>query len=297
MGAIFKGELSVARVLVDVPCSPDQRNGAGQTAAMYAALFQRQKLLVALRQRGADLDATYAMGNSAASLARGEILPRPAQVPRRPCAGARRSGPLALQSLQGQIVHDLAAAFDFVDALVQVFVVLCLPGKVFMCRMCGLQLRSVLGKLTAERMVFEQHRGHSRRADSGQPSSQPSTVSAAGVDPGQWRRRPGRLGGHCHYQEQCPGTSNIIRWFRISPSCASNCSACARATNTSAARPRSVRTGQAYLLHRGRHPTARRSHPWPPQVGAGALKDELARQFKRAAEQSCGCGCGCGCGG
>lgn len=77
MGAIFKGELAVARLLMDAPCSPDQRNGAGQTAAMYAALFQRQELLAALRRRGADLQATDALGNSAASLARGEILTAP----------------------------------------------------------------------------------------------------------------------------------------------------------------------------------------------------------------------------
>lgn len=78
MGAIFKGELAVAKLLLQTPCNPDQRNGAGQTAAMYAALFQREELLMALRERGADLQATDALGNSAQSLARGELrgLPR-----------------------------------------------------------------------------------------------------------------------------------------------------------------------------------------------------------------------------
>lgn len=73
MGAIFKGELRVAHLLLETPCNPDQRNGAGQTAAMYAALFQREELLQALRQRGADLQTTDALGNSAQSLARGEL--------------------------------------------------------------------------------------------------------------------------------------------------------------------------------------------------------------------------------
>ena len=36
MGAIFKGELKIAQRLLATDCNPDQRNGAGQTAAMYA---------------------------------------------------------------------------------------------------------------------------------------------------------------------------------------------------------------------------------------------------------------------
>ncbi|MCP5775205.1 ankyrin repeat domain-containing protein, partial [Klebsiella pneumoniae] len=48
MGAIFKGEVRIARRLIDATCNPDQRNGAGQTAAMYAAMFQRKELLDAL---------------------------------------------------------------------------------------------------------------------------------------------------------------------------------------------------------------------------------------------------------
>lgn len=36
MGAIFKGELKIARRLLATECNPDQRNQAGQTAAMYA---------------------------------------------------------------------------------------------------------------------------------------------------------------------------------------------------------------------------------------------------------------------
>lgn len=77
MGAIFKGELRIAKRLLATDCNPDQRNAAGQTPAMYAALFQREALLEALRERGADLSATDPMGNSVESLVRGEIRTAP----------------------------------------------------------------------------------------------------------------------------------------------------------------------------------------------------------------------------
>jgi hypothetical protein len=73
MGAIFKGEVQIARTLLAANCSPDQRNGAGQTAAMYAGLFHRVELLDALKAKGADLNAEDPLGNSAARLASGEI--------------------------------------------------------------------------------------------------------------------------------------------------------------------------------------------------------------------------------
>lgn len=73
MGAIFKGEMAIARKLIAADCAPDQRNRAGQTPAMYAALFGRVELLDALSAHGADLRATDAAGNSAESIARGEI--------------------------------------------------------------------------------------------------------------------------------------------------------------------------------------------------------------------------------
>jgi ankyrin repeat protein len=76
MGAIFKGELAIARRLLGARCNPDQRNRAGQTAAMYAALFQRRELLTALAERGADLQAADALGNTAARLIEGEIRGR-----------------------------------------------------------------------------------------------------------------------------------------------------------------------------------------------------------------------------
>lgn len=75
MGAIFKGELSIAQQLVAADCAPDQRNNAGQTAAMYAALFHRKDILDSLAAKGADLDATDAMGNQVQNLERGEFQP------------------------------------------------------------------------------------------------------------------------------------------------------------------------------------------------------------------------------
>ena len=77
MGAIFKGELRIARTLLKAECSPDQRNNAGQTPAMYAALFQRTEILESLREKGADLEATDAMGNSVAELLEGNVKGSP----------------------------------------------------------------------------------------------------------------------------------------------------------------------------------------------------------------------------
>jgi len=73
MGAIFKGELKIAQRLLATDCNPDQRNGAGQTAAMYAGLFKRVELLDELKAKGADLNAEDPIGNSASRLASGEI--------------------------------------------------------------------------------------------------------------------------------------------------------------------------------------------------------------------------------
>jgi ankyrin repeat protein len=71
MGATFKGELSIAKLLLDQPCSKvDDRNRQGQTAAMYAALTGNAQLIDMLRKRGANLDLKDEAGNTAASLAR-----------------------------------------------------------------------------------------------------------------------------------------------------------------------------------------------------------------------------------
>lgn len=76
LGAIFKGEVMIARQLMRAECAPNHRNHAGQTPAMYAALFQRAEILEDLRQRGADMQARDAAGNSVQSLARGEFAPQ-----------------------------------------------------------------------------------------------------------------------------------------------------------------------------------------------------------------------------
>ncbi|NKI74245.1 ankyrin repeat domain-containing protein [Dickeya sp. CFBP 2040] len=73
MGAVFKGELKIAHLLLNAKCSPDTRNNAGQTAAMYASLFQRTEILKALQEKGADMNATDAMGNSVQALGKGEV--------------------------------------------------------------------------------------------------------------------------------------------------------------------------------------------------------------------------------
>lgn len=76
LGAIFKGEVGIARQLMAADCAPNHRNNAGQTPAMYAALFQRAEILDDLRQRGADMGARDAAGNSVQTLARGEFAPQ-----------------------------------------------------------------------------------------------------------------------------------------------------------------------------------------------------------------------------
>ena len=75
LGAIFKGEVMIARQLMRADCAPNHRNHAGQTPAMYAALFQRAEILQDLRSRGADMDARDAAGNSVDALARGQFAP------------------------------------------------------------------------------------------------------------------------------------------------------------------------------------------------------------------------------
>ncbi|WP_368564601.1 ankyrin repeat domain-containing protein [Pseudoxanthomonas sp. UTMC 1351] len=71
MGALFKGETAIAnRLLADPRTDVNTRNHAGQTAAMFAALFGRDTLLEALAARGADLAMADARGATAEVLAR-----------------------------------------------------------------------------------------------------------------------------------------------------------------------------------------------------------------------------------
>jgi len=73
MGAIFKGEDAIALRLVAEPrVDVDARNGAGQTAAMFAAMFGRAAVVDALLVRGANFALADAGGNTPERLARGQ---------------------------------------------------------------------------------------------------------------------------------------------------------------------------------------------------------------------------------
>lgn len=71
MGAIFKGEEAIVqRLLADPRTAVDTRNGAGQTAAMFAALFGKRAVIEQLSARGADFSLADAAGQTAQKLAR-----------------------------------------------------------------------------------------------------------------------------------------------------------------------------------------------------------------------------------
>ena len=67
MGALFKGEMTVAEHLIDL-CPIDATNNAGQTALSFAALFGRLDILPVLARKGADLDHLDAKGESARTI-------------------------------------------------------------------------------------------------------------------------------------------------------------------------------------------------------------------------------------
>lgn len=70
MGAIFKGEEAIVqRLLADPRTRVDTRNGAGQTAAMFAALFGKRSVIERLAARGADFSVADAAGQTAQKLA------------------------------------------------------------------------------------------------------------------------------------------------------------------------------------------------------------------------------------
>lgn len=70
MGAIFKGEEAIVlRLLEEQRTAVDTRNRAGQTAAMFAALFGKQRIIDGLAARGADLAAADAAGQTPQKLA------------------------------------------------------------------------------------------------------------------------------------------------------------------------------------------------------------------------------------
>ncbi|WP_288388712.1 ankyrin repeat domain-containing protein [uncultured Alteromonas sp.] len=69
MGAIFKGHLSVARKLMFAQCNIDETNSQGQTALMFASLFDRQSLVNELIEQGANPQHKDLAGNSVADIA------------------------------------------------------------------------------------------------------------------------------------------------------------------------------------------------------------------------------------
>lgn len=64
MGALFKGEMAIARRLIGL-CPIDTSNNDGQTALSFAALFGRLDILAELVRHGADLQHRDARGNTA----------------------------------------------------------------------------------------------------------------------------------------------------------------------------------------------------------------------------------------
>jgi uncharacterized protein len=64
MGALYKGNLAIARRLLATRCPIDQVNNAGETALSFAALFGREEILPELVARGADPNHADARGNT-----------------------------------------------------------------------------------------------------------------------------------------------------------------------------------------------------------------------------------------
>ena len=69
MGAIFKGHVSVAKQLVFADCDIDEENEQGQTALMFASLFDRQEIINTLIDKGANPAHIDKAGNSVADIA------------------------------------------------------------------------------------------------------------------------------------------------------------------------------------------------------------------------------------
>ncbi|MBU2978742.1 ankyrin repeat domain-containing protein [Alteromonas sp. C1M14] len=69
MGAIFKGHVSVAKQLVFADCDVDETNAQGQTALMFASLFDRTDIVETLLAEGADPQHKDKSGNSVADIA------------------------------------------------------------------------------------------------------------------------------------------------------------------------------------------------------------------------------------
>ena len=70
MGALYKGELTIARRLLKTHCPIDQMNNAGETALSFAALFGRLEILPELVALGADPNHVDARGDTSLVIAR-----------------------------------------------------------------------------------------------------------------------------------------------------------------------------------------------------------------------------------
>jgi uncharacterized protein len=70
MGALYKGELAIARRLLKTRCPIDQMNNAGETALSFAALFGRLEILPEMVALGADPNHVDARGDTSLVIAR-----------------------------------------------------------------------------------------------------------------------------------------------------------------------------------------------------------------------------------
>ena len=69
MGALYKGELTIAQRLLKTRCPIDQMNNAGETALSFAALFGRLEILPELVALGADPNHVDARGDTSLVIA------------------------------------------------------------------------------------------------------------------------------------------------------------------------------------------------------------------------------------
>ena len=69
MGALYKGEMTIARRLLKTRCPIDQMNNAGETALSFAALFGRLQILPELVALGADPNHVDARGDTSLVIA------------------------------------------------------------------------------------------------------------------------------------------------------------------------------------------------------------------------------------
>ena len=69
MGAIFKGNFGAIKALIKADCDIDQVNASGQTALMFATLFNRTNTINELSAAGANINAKDKAGNGLTDIA------------------------------------------------------------------------------------------------------------------------------------------------------------------------------------------------------------------------------------